>query len=103
MSKDAAIPCVGIESSVGRGLIPRQVTIEQDDSRGLDRISYLGRPAVDADEELRSADDPGRFSDIRLAAQVAVVHRHFGVFLVKRTHGGPRRSAVCSLRREPKS
>ena len=33
------MPRVGIKSSVGRVLIPRQVTIEQDDSRSLDRIS----------------------------------------------------------------
>ena len=65
--------CVAIKSSVGRALIPRQVTPQEDDSRSLDRISYVCRPAVDADEELGSADDLGRFSDARLAAQVAVV------------------------------
>ena len=67
------MPRVGIKSSVGRVLIPRQVTLQSDDSRSLDRISYVGRPAVDADESAQSADDPGRFSDTRLAAQVTVV------------------------------
>ena len=73
VSKDAAIPHVGIESSVGHVIIPCQVTPQEDDSRSLDRISQVGRPAVDADEERSSADDLGRFSDAGLAAQVAVV------------------------------
>ena len=73
VSKDAAIPRVGIKPGVGHVIIPRQVTPQQDDSRGLDRISQVGRPAVDADEERSSADDLGRFSDAGLAAQVAVV------------------------------
>ena len=51
VSKDAAMPCVDIKSSVGRGLIPRQVTPQEDVSSSLDRISQVGRPAVDADQE----------------------------------------------------
>src|SRR5208282_1985936 len=41
VSKDAAMRCVAIKSSVGRALIPRQVTPQEDDSRSLDRISYV--------------------------------------------------------------
>ena len=59
VSKDAAMPRVGIESGVGHVIIPRQVTPQEDDSRSLDRISQVGRPAVDADEERSSADDLG--------------------------------------------
>ncbi len=73
VSKDTAIPRVGIESGVGHVIIPRQVTPQEDDSMSLDRVSQVGRPAVDADEERSSADDLGRFSDACLAAQIAVV------------------------------
>src|SRR5208337_485315 len=73
LSKDAAVPHVGIKSRVGHVIIPRPVTPHQDDARSLDRVSQVGRPAVDADEERSSADDLGRFSDASLAAQVAVV------------------------------
>ena len=45
------MPCVDIKSSVGQGLIPRQVTPQEDVSSSLDRIGQVGRPAVDADEE----------------------------------------------------
>src|SRR5271166_3360475 len=48
VSKDAAMPCVDIGSSVGRGLIPRQVTPQEDVSRSLDRTSQVGPPAARA-------------------------------------------------------
>ncbi len=67
------MPCVDVESSVGRGLIPRQVTPQEDASRSLDRISQVGRPAVDTDEERSSAQDLGRFSDAGSDTHVAVV------------------------------
>ena len=42
------MPCVDIKSSVGRGLIPRQVTPQEDVSRSLDRTSQVGPPAARA-------------------------------------------------------
>src|SRR5208282_3285400 len=75
VSKNAAIPCVGIKSSLGRVLILRQVTPQEDDSRSLDRISQVGRPAVDADEEHDYPRLPGarlsssRNGSMHLAAQ----------------------------------
>jgi hypothetical protein len=72
VSKNAAIPRVSIKSGVGHVIIPLQEPPQEDDSRSVDRIRQVGRPAVDADEQRSSADDLGRFSDAGLATQVVL-------------------------------